>query len=238
MKDNSYLKKPPVNLDAKQVFALNALSYSVDICEMAFEELLNELLIFSDNPKSEKVIFPKIFSYVWTIVNNSSLFRNVLEKHFEVDDEEDYMQEFNKARKIRNTNQHIEDRINEILSLESLPIYGSLSWYRNIENTNKVEQYFMYSGVFNDIEKVGGQMVTPEKGKTDRIIDEIIFSSVTKLNKNEYPTLTISLYKIMADINFWVEYLELEISKNLKGIENIEKHKTNLYAKLKSHWEE
>ena len=42
----------------------------------------------------------------------------------------------------------------------------------------------------------------------------------------------------MEDITFWVEYLELEISKNMNGNENIERHKTNLYAKLKSHWTE
>ena len=238
MKENSFLRKPPINLDAKQVIAINALSFSIDICEMAFEELVNELLLFSNNPKSEKLIFPKIFSNVWTIINNSSLFRNILEKHFEVSIEENYMQELNITKKIRNTNQHIEERINEILTLETLPIYGSLSWYRNIKNTNKVEQFFLYSGVFTNIEKVGGEMIAPKKEKTNRIIDEIIFSSVTKLNKNDYPILTISLYKIMEDMNFWVEYLESEIAKNLEGIENIERHKTNLYAKIKSHWEE
>lgn len=236
MEDNSYLRKPPINLNAKQVIAINALSFSVDICEIAFDELLKDLLLFSNNPKSEKLIFPKIFSNVWTIINNSSLFRNILEKHFEVSKTHSYMLEFNNAKKIRNTNQHIEDRINEILTLETLPLYGSLSWYRNIENSNNVEQFFLYSGVFDDVKKVGGQMITPKKNKSNRIIDELIFSSVTKLNEKNYPVLTISLYKIMEDITFWVEYLELEIAKNLNGIENIERHKTNLYAKLKSHW--
>lgn len=90
MKDNSYLRKPPVNLEPKQVIVINALSYSVDICEMAFDELLNELIIFKD-PKSQKLLFPKIFSLVWTIINNSSLFRNILEKHFGVSCKDKYM---------------------------------------------------------------------------------------------------------------------------------------------------
>ena len=238
MDENSYLRKPPINLNAKQVIAINALSFSVDICEIAFEELIKDLVSFSNNPKSEKLIFPKIFSNVWTIINNSCLFRNILEKHFGVLKTNISMLEFNKAKRIRNTNQHIEDRINEILTLETLPIYGSLSWYRNIENSNNVEQFFLFSGVFDDIKKVGGEMITPNKDKSNRIIDELIFSSVTKLNENNYPTLTISLYKIIEDITFWVEYLELEISKNMNGNENIERHKTNLYAKLKSHWTE
>lgn len=79
-------------------------------------------------------------------------------------------------------------------------------------------------------------MVKCEKAKAERIINEIIFSSVTKENKSNYPTLTISIYNIMRDLSYWVKYLETEIEKNLEGMKNVETHNINLYVQLKSHW--
>lgn len=237
IKENSYLRRPPINLDPKQVITLNAMSFSVDICEIAFKELIQDLTKFSDAPKSEGLIFPKIFSNVWTIINNASVFRNLIEKHFSISNEEPSMSEFNKAKKIRNTNQHIDDRINEILSLESLPIYGSLSWYRNIQDSNKIEQFFLYSGTFDDVNKVGGEMVLPNIDKTERIIDGIIFRSVTKIGNNKYPEVTVSLYEIMRDIKLWVDHFEKELNELVKNIDKVKQHKSNLFIKVNSHWE-
>lgn len=236
IKDKSFLRKPPINLDPKQVIVLNAMSFSVDICEIAFNQLEEDLLKFSNNPKSEGLIFPKIFSNVWTIINNASVFRNLIVRHFKISHNEPTLSEFNKAKKIRNTNQHIDERIEEVLSLKVLPIYGSLSWYRNIENSNKVEQFFLFSGTFENPDEVEGEMILPNLEKTGKAIEHMIFRSVTKQGNNDFPELTISLNEIMEDLKLWVEHFEKLINDLVHDKENIKQHKSNLFIKINSHW--
>lgn len=100
--EKSFLRFPPKNLNPKQVVIFNAITFSIDICQIAFEELIKELVQFSDSPKSSGNIFPKIFSNVWTIINNSAIFRNLICSHFDILENNSNLEEFNNAKKIRN----------------------------------------------------------------------------------------------------------------------------------------
>lgn len=235
--EKSLLRFPPKNLNPKQVIVFNAITFSIDICQIAFEELIKELLEFSDCPKSSGNSFPKIFSNVWVIINNASIFRNLICSHFDILNTDSSLTEFNKAKKIRNSNQHIDERISEILSLKDLPIYGSLSWYRNIKNTNKIQQFFLYSGTFTHQNNVGGEIIIPSNESSYREIDELIFTYVTKQNQKSYPEITISLYKIMEDLKIWIEHFEYQINEQLKDFDTSERHNSNLFFKIDGHWE-
>jgi len=235
--EKSFLRFPPKNLHPKQVIAFNAITFSIDICQIAFEELIKELVQFSDSPKSSGNIFPKIFSNVWTIINNSTIFRNLICSHFDILENNPNLEEFNNAKKIRNSNQHIDERISEILTLKDLPIYGSLSWYRNIKNTNKIQQFFLYSGTFTHQNNVGGEIIVPKDKKTDREIDELIFRCVTKQNRNSFPEITISLYKIMEDLKIWIDHFETQIVEQFKDFDTTDRHNSNLFFQINSHWE-
>lgn len=235
--EKSLLRFPPKNLNPKQVVVFNAITFSVDICQIAFEELIKELLQFSDSPKSSGNTFPKIFSNVWVIINNVTIFRNLICSHFDILDSDSSLEEFNKAKKIRNSNQHIDERISEILTLRDLPIYGSLSWYRNIKNTNKIQQFFLYSGTFTHQRNVGGEIIIPRNENTYREIDELIFTCVSKQNNNSYPEITISLYRIMEDLKIWIEHFDNQIDEQLKDFDTSDRHNSNLYFQINGHWE-
>lgn len=118
-----------------------------------------------------------------------------------------------------------------------MPIYGSLSWYRNIKNTNKIQQFFLYSGTFIHQNNVGGEIIVPKDKKTDREIDELIFRCVTKQNRNSFPEITISLHKIMEDLKIWIDHFETQIVEQFKDFDTTDRHNSNLFFQINSHWE-
>lgn len=232
---NSHFRFPPINLKPGQVIVFNAITYSVDICEITYNRFYAELIKFSENPSSTNENYPKLFADVWTIISNATIFMNLITRHFDLDSDEPMLTELHKAKKLRNTYQHIDERISEILTLNDLPMYGSLTWVRNIPNSNKFQQFFLYSGVFtNHKEKVGGQMVSPTMEIGIDEIDEIIFESIIKQGRN-FPKVDISLKKLIADIRDWIEHFENQITKQLENYSKMKRHNTNLIFILEGH---
>jgi len=234
--DNSHFRFPPKKLKPEQVIVFNAITYSVDICEITFDRLKSELIKFSENPSSKNENYPKIFADVWTIISNATIFLNLIVRHFDLEENEEHLSELKKAKKLRNSFQHIDERISEVLTLNDLPMYGSLSWTRNIPETNKFQQFMLYSGVFtNHKVNVGGQMITPKIEIGIEQIEEIIFESVTKKNKTEYPQVTVSIKKLILDIQNWIAHFEKQISEQLEQYGKMERHNTNLFFQINGH---
>lgn len=235
--NESHFRFPPKKLKPEQVIVFNAITYSVDICEITYDRLYNELIKFSEKPRSRNENFPKIFADVWTIISNATIFMNLITRHFDLETDEPMLTELNKAKKLRNSYQHIDERISEVLTLNDLPMYGSLSWIRNIPNSNKFQQFMLYSGVFtNHKESVGGQMITPTMEIGIDEIDEIIFESITKQGRN-FPKVTISIKKLISDIQNWIGHFEKQINEQLESYGKMERHNTNLFFQVNGHRE-
>ena len=231
--NNSNFRFPPKKLKPEQVIVFNAITYSVDICEITYERLQCELIKFSENPVSKNQIYPKIFADVWTIINNASIFYNLIVRHFKINKEEEQFSELKKAKNLRNSYQHIDERISEVLTLNDLPMYGSLSWIRNIPETNKIQQFILYSGVFtNHKESVKGKMQISKMKIDNDEINNVFFESVIKKNKQEFPQVSISIIKLISDIQNWIIHFEKQIEEQLKDYGKMERHKTNLYFEL------
>jgi len=133
--NNSHFRFPPKKLKPEQVIVFNAITYSVDICEITYDRLYSELIKFCENPDSQNENYPKIFADVWTIISNATIFMNLIVRYFDLKDDEEMLSEFKKAKKLRNSYQHIDERISEVFTLNDLPLYGSLSWVRNIPDS-------------------------------------------------------------------------------------------------------
>jgi len=236
--NNSHFRFPPKKLKPEQVIVFNAITYSVDICEITFERLNSELIRFSKNPSSKNENYPKIFADVWTIISNATIFLNLIERHFGIEEDEEHLFELKKAKCLRNSLHHIDERISEVLTLNDLPMYGSLSWLRNIPETNKFQQFMLYSGVFTNHKKsVGGQMIMPKMDIGTDEIDDIIFESVTKKSKTEFPEITVSIKKLIADIQNWIAHFEKQIDEQLKQYGIMKRHNTNLFFQINGHRE-
>ena len=133
---NSYLRNPPLILHSEQVVIFNAIRYSIDICEVSYDRLIKNISELTEKENIQPLDFPTIFSDVWSIINNSVLFIKIITEHFKIERNEPKLTELNKAINLRHSNQHITERISQILSTKDLPIYGYLSWTKTYSNVN------------------------------------------------------------------------------------------------------
>ena len=196
----------------------------------------SEIIKFSENPSSKNENYPNIFADVWTLISNATIFLNLIVRHFDLEDDEEHLLELKKAKNLRNSFQHIDERISEVLTLNDLPMYGSLSWTRNIPDTNKFQQFMLYSGVFTNHKKsVGGKMISPKMEMGTDEIEEIIFVSVTKINKTEYPKVTVSIKKLIFDIQNLIKHFEKQIDDQIEQYGKMERHNTNLFFQINGH---
>lgn len=230
---DSFFRYPPTSLHPKQVIIFNAITYSVDICEITYKRLMKELVGFSDDPKSDNENYPSIFADVWTIISNSTIFFNLVNSHFSLETDLNIFSELKKCKQLRNSYQHIDERISEVITLNELPLYGSLSWTRNILGTQKFQKFALYSGAFtNNNNGISLKVSNSEVEFGCSEIADINFESIIKINKNEYPTVEISIKKIMSDLTILIENFENEIETQLKNFDVSNRHKTNPFVQM------
>jgi hypothetical protein len=230
---NSFLRFPPKNLLPRTVLDFATITYFTDISNIRYESLIKKLVDFSNNPESNNFNFPAIYSDVWEIISSVSTLRNLILKRFEFEDKHPHLLEFNKAKLLRNTNQHLEDRIIEILEKEDASLFGTLSWTRNLPNTNKIQSFMLYSGVFTkNLNEISGTMPPVPNISSIARIEEIFFETLITHNRKDFEPLKLSIVKLMEDLKIIVDSFEIQIEKQLK-VESINgRHNTNLFTQM------
>jgi len=198
---DSFFKDPPSFINPELVLVLNAIRYSVEICEISYIRLVKLLSDLTESPNVEEYAFPEIYLDAWSIVNNGVIFRNILLEHFEIDGKDDLFFQLNNAKELRNTYQHLDKRITEILVKKELPIFGSLSWFKHYPNSTKAIFCSTYSGSFTykKIPKVKFSNVQDENLNNN--IQKIELSTVVRKSKNSFENSIIYLSTIMYDIS-------------------------------------
>lgn len=228
---SSLLRFPPKNLNPKTVLDFATITYFTDICNIRFESLIQKLVEFSDNAESNNVNFPSLYSDVWEILASVTTLRRLILERFEFEDNHPHLIEFGKARLLRNTYQHIDDRIIEVLEKEDASLFGTISWQRNVPNTpDKIQSFMLYSGVFTKNKKgISGTVPKlPDVNSTKRI-DEILFEAIVSTNRKNFESMSVSLITIMEDLKIIVESFEQQILEQMANHPNVGTHNTNLY---------
>lgn len=119
----SHIRNPPKILLPQQVVSFNAIRYSLDICQLSHERLIKKLSEQTEKRDIEPIDFPEIFSDVWSIINNAQMFGKIICREFGISKTEPKLSEIVKAIDFRNSNQHLEERISQVLSVDDLPVY-------------------------------------------------------------------------------------------------------------------
>ena len=229
--DKSLLRFPPKNLKPKTVLDFATITYFTDVCNIRYESLIEKLVTFSDNPDSNNSNFPAIYSDVLEILSSVTTLRILILKRFEFEEGHPLLIEFGKARLLRNTNQHIEDRIIEILEKEDASLFGTLSWQRNIPGTtDKIQSFMLYSGVFTKNKKsISGTIPKVPDASSTKRIDEITFETMVSENRKDFKVLSLSINKIMKDLKAIVDSFEIQVQEQMKNHPNTGRHNTNLF---------
>ncbi|MDY7396336.1 hypothetical protein UMM65_13880 [Aureibaculum sp. 2210JD6-5] len=225
-------------LEPNQVVTFNGLRYCVDICDISSQRLYENLSDLTDRNEIEPLDFPRIFLDVWSIVNNSQMFAKLICKEFPIDKNEPKLQEFHKAKNLRDSNQHMEERISNDRSLSELPVFGFLSWRKVYSDSEKFTLSTIYSGSFTNKTGVSMPISNKKEFELNEKIQKIEFTNVIR-EKDEngswiFKEETISLSKLLADLKGWIKHFDKSINEQFEKYDVSEKHVSDLIIKMEA----
>lgn len=232
---NSYIRNPPKVLKPKQVIIFQAIRYSLDICDIAYERLIENLFIFTENQKINQFDFPYIFSDVWTIINQAVIFKNIICTYFNQNEEDQILTEINKAKKLRDSHQHLDERITEILSTEDLPIYGSLTWVKKSFNSDEFTKNAIYSGTVTDKKNVSMSMSNKIIENDHPIIGDLEFTGIVNVGnrKNKrFKEQRIFITHLINDLKKIIAHFDLQVQKQVEKITIKSSHVSDIHIQL------
>jgi hypothetical protein len=230
--ENSFIRLPPTNLYSDQVITLNAITFSIDICELSYTRLLSQITEIGKDSEGKSRTYSEVFNDVWSIINNAAIFYNLIVRFTNVIDDS-FLTELRKAKLLRHSNQHIDERITEVFVSNDFPIYGALYWTKNLLETKEFVQFYLYAGVFTHQKEITGHLIAPNPNCKNEI-EDLVFRSVVRINK-EFIEESLSIIKLIEDITVIIEMLEKQTNEQVAKVENINKnkqHRSNLLAKF------
>lgn len=232
---SSYIRNPPTILEPEQVIIFQAIRYSLDICDIAYERLLESLITFTENRKISQSDFPYIFLDVWTIINHSVIFKKIICSYLNQDKNDEILTQINKAKKMRDSHQHIDERISEILSIDDLPIYGFLTWTKHYLNSDNVTKNSIYSGTITDKKSVSISMSNKSIDHDHPIISKLEFTGIVnngnRKNK-DFDEETIHLTQLMNDLSTLSNHFDKQVFEQVRKYDIDSVHRSDVCIQL------
>ncbi|WP_445712849.1 hypothetical protein [Flavobacterium sp.] len=232
IKSNSFLRRPSTKIHPEQIIILNAIRYSVDICEMAFNRLEKNLYEFQEQYYDGKFM-ALIFSDVWTIINNGAILKKVICNNFNISNNDPIFGILSKLKGLRDTNQHIEERAFQSYNYPELPpIYGTISWYaKKKENDFEGILTTIYSGTI--FRNINAEMENPAGKENPKIVNDIKFEGIERVGKSDFVKSTIYINNIIDDIKILIQNFEVQFENQFKDIDMSERHISDLIIQFK-----
>lgn len=235
---NSKIRYSPIEIEPNQVLTFNAIRYCTDICEVSFLRLVGNLSIISEKGITHCFDSPTIFSDVWSIINNAVIFKKLLCQELKVPADNERFKEINKAIKLRNTNQHIAERLSEVFTGSNYPIYGSLSWRKKIDNNEYIISW-LHSGTFTNKKEIKTTISNIDDVEFDEIIQRIEFTGIVKEGSKgnyTYREEQISVSKIISELFWWINELDNSLNKLADEANFTELHKNDMIFQFKGQY--
>ena len=233
---NSFIRNPPTLLEPKQVVAFNAIRYCIDICDISINRLIKNLSELTEKSTVDSYDFPNILLDTWSIINNTYMLGKIIRNEFDVKLEDYNLTEIYKTKDLRDSNQHLEERISQTLSVEDFPIYGFLSWRKLYEGTNDCIFSTIYSGSFTNKKSVNMSITNITQKETSEIIQMIEFTNVVREKKNNVSSFleqSISVSKLISELIEGINILDKQVNEFFKDKEINELHTADLKIQLK-----
>jgi len=233
---NSYLRHPPVEISPNQILLFNAIRYSADICEISFSRLLQTLSQLTENNDIKNFDFPVAFLDIWSVINNSVIFKKILCREFKLTGNEKHFEEINKAVKLRDSNQHIDERLLDGFPGTDYPIYGSLSWIKYYNSYTNFIRTTLFSGSFTQKENINTTLSNKEDIEYDLIIQKIQFTGIIREGKKgnySYREESILISKIITEMIWWISELDKNLEEMNKTATFTSSHRSDFFMQIK-----
>lgn len=231
----SYIRNPPVVIDPKQVVIFDSIRFSLDICNLSYNRLKSSLDLLTDKVEISQKDYPEIFLDVWSLINNSVIFYKISKREFNLKSDEPYFQEIMRARTLRDSNQHIDERLSQVLKTENYPIYGSLSWKKRYAESDDIKISTIYSGLFTHRNQVSMTLTNTMEDELDEYIQQIVFTGIArKGTKPEFyfEEEKVSINRLVRDLKWWANHFDGQLESQLENLDLTERHQCDLIVQL------
>jgi len=224
MRETSILSSIPTKLNRKDVFILEGIRYAFNIIQLSYDTLFEELTIISKMEKTEKINsqhYYSIFKEAWAIIDFSWKLRNLIiqidspdsaaQKEFNEESGQVLnMDFFSKIRDFRNTFQHLDERIGEVIVQENDSVWGNISWIYVIDRQT-IHSCLLYPGhprTSSDIINPGGL----------RIDSPVCHITLTSINRKR-DKLKINISDFMIELDEFMKKLESILLKQFRNMD-------------------
>lgn len=153
---DSILYNLPLELDEKQLLIIDTLRVTCELIDYNYEVLLNAIDTVSKK-HSEKYDKPKqiniLTNSIWSIIDHIQRLVKIY-KLLPSDNNYQFHKDIVYISKIRNTYQHLNDRIKECLFEKNMPFYGIISWETDSDEKNQMIKFFVFIGLITNHKQI------------------------------------------------------------------------------------
>ena len=234
---DSKLRYPLKNLDSRQVLFCNAIRYASDICEISYNRLIKNLSVLAEKGSISSDDFPNIYSDVWSIINNAAVFKKLISREFYPIPVDANFTEIIKAISLRDSNQHLDERLDEIHKNE-FPVYGSISWTKKLLLSKEMIITISYSGTFTNKESINSTVTNENLDELNEVIQKLELTGIIREGRKSpytYRKESVYINKILKEMIVWINHLDKIINKQSEFLENKEPHVSDLFIQFKGY---
>ena len=218
---NSILYNLPEELVRKDLFILDSLRFTIELIDLNYSLFIKELENLSinhgiNNREYRKNLIP-VFNYCWSIIDNSQRFIK-LYKLLPSENNHGLINEISKISPLRNTFQHMDERIEECLLEYDVPFYGAISWEVNLGVENIMHKFFAISGLF--LPSVNKDYRIEKKNIPKNEIREIKLQTFIRKGRKlnyEFIKKEIDISEFYVELNGVVKEFENNLEKQFKN---------------------
>ncbi len=204
LKEDSIILFIPKEFALSEVIKFDVIRYSIEVIDDLYENLLSNLNNKVNDTNKPYKSNPIILNYAWSIIESSHIFIKLFGeaiKSYEIKNKDLW----NSIRLIRNTRQHLNDRL-ETLESAKHPFLGYISFYYQDIKTNNLNGHILLGGFsrFNEQMKI-----EKEKGFEFKNFKALNLNSIEQ-NGTRHSVDLIELYEELTNV---FKFLEDRITK-------------------------
>lgn len=175
LSEKSPFKMLPLEMDEYERLIFDAIRITFEMIEGEYEVLYNKL----EQLSQEHTVIEKtsqIFAHAWAIIDHSSRLIKLFQK-LTSESNHKVLDPIFPVNALRNTIQHLHERIDESMLENRSPFYGILVWHHKNLETGKLTPKILYSGI-NYGSKV--TFTIPDVSNSDCEVNGISLQTVDK----------------------------------------------------------
>lgn len=146
---DSFLYNLPTGLAVRDLLIIDSIRFTIEMIDFNYQFLLKDLKKIShssDNNDFRKDLIP-VFNYCWSLIDNCQR----LIKQYKLlpsDNKHKLINEISYITPLRNTFQHMDERIKECLFESDMPFYGVISWEIKLTADEMTQKFFLISSLY------------------------------------------------------------------------------------------